>query len=123
MGCTFREATNPQDFNSTVTAVQQSIAIEKAAWDTQDNMVILRDPVSKVLPARALLEQLVHPRGQVVVEVKFLEVSRNDMITYGIDFPTLFSLTPLTTWLNNTVMSPEMWSVCWPWWEARPHRP
>jgi type II secretory pathway component GspD/PulD (secretin) len=34
--------------------------------------------------------------------MRFLEVSRNDMITYGIDFPTLFSLTPLTTWMNNT---------------------
>jgi hypothetical protein len=100
------EATNTQDFSSAITVVQQAMALEKASWDTQDNMVILRGPISKVLPARALLEQLLHPRAQVVVEVKFLEVSRNDNITYGVDFPTLFSLTPLTTWLNNTVSTP-----------------
>lgn len=107
VGVHLGEATNTQDFSAAITAVRQSMALEKAAWDTQDNMVILRGPISKVLPARALLEQLVHPRGQVVVEVKFLEVSRNDMITYGIDFPTLFSLTPLTTWLNNTFSNPS----------------
>ncbi len=107
VGVHLGEATNPQDFTAAITAVQQSMALEKAAWDTQDNMVVLRGPISKVLPARALLEQLVHARGQVVVEVKLVEVSRNDMITYGIDFPTLFSLTPLTTWLNNTVSTPQ----------------
>ena len=107
VGVHLGEATNPQDLNAAITAVRQSMALEKAALDTQDNMVILRGPVSKVLPARALLEELVHPRGQVVVEVKLVEVSRNNMITYGIDFPTLFSLTPLTTWLNNTFSNPS----------------
>ena len=33
--------------------------------------------------------------------MQFLQVSRNDMVTYGIDFPTTFSLTPLTTAFNN----------------------
>jgi general secretion pathway protein D len=107
VGVYLGEATNTQDFNTAITGVQQLMALEKAAFDTQNNMVILRGPVSKVLPARALLEQLLHPRGQVVVEVKFLEVSRNDMVTYGIDFPTMFSLTPLTTWLNNTISEPS----------------
>ncbi len=95
------EATNQQDFNAMITAVQQAMAIEKASWDTQQNVVIFRDRISKVLPARALLEELLHPRAQVMVDLEFLEVTRNDMITYGIDFPTSFPLTALTTYLNN----------------------
>jgi len=95
------EVTNQQDFNAMITAVQQAMAIEKASWDTQQNVVIFRDRISKVLTARALLEELLHPRAQVMVDLEFLEVTRNDMITYGIDFPTSFPLTALTTYLNN----------------------
>ena len=89
------EATNPQDFNSIVTAVQQAFAIEKVAFDTQNNSVILRDRVSKVIPARLMFEDLSLPRAQVSIEVKFLEVSRNDAITYGIDLANTFSVVPL----------------------------
>ena len=95
------EVTNQQDFTAMITAVQQAMAIEKASWDTQQNVVIFRDRISKVLPARALLEELLRPRSQVMVDLEFLEISRNDMITYGIDFPTSFPLVPLTTFLNN----------------------
>ena len=95
------EVTNQQDFNAMITAVQQAMAIEKASWDTQQNVVIFRDRISKVLTARALLEELLHPRAQVMVDLEFLEVTRNDMITYGIDIPTSFPLTALTTYLNN----------------------
>src|ERR1017187_4749108 len=75
------EASNPQDFNAIVTAVQQAFAIEKVAFDTQNNSVILRDRVSKVFPARLMFEDLMSPRAQVIIELKFLEVSRNDAIT------------------------------------------
>lgn len=89
------EATNPQDFTSIVTAVQQAFAIEKVAFDTQNNSVILRDRVSKVIPARLMFEDLSSPRAQVSIEVRFLEVSRNDAITYGIDLANTFSVMPL----------------------------
>jgi general secretion pathway protein D len=89
------EATNPQDFNAIVTAVQQAFAIEKVAFDTQNNSVILRDRVSKVFPARLMFEDLTSPRAQVTIQVQFLEVSRNDAITYGVDLANTFSLVPL----------------------------
>jgi type II secretory pathway component GspD/PulD (secretin) len=44
-----------------------------------------------------------HPPAQVAIELRFLEVTRNDALTYGIDFPSLFSLNTLTTVYNNTV--------------------
>jgi len=96
-----------QDFNAVVTAVQQALALEKVSFDSQENTVIIRDRISKVLPARAMLEDLLHQRGQVVLEMRLLEVSRNDAIEYGIEFPNMFSLTPLTTAFNNQVSLPK----------------
>ena len=89
------DATNPQDFNSIITAVQQAFAIEKVAFDTQNNSVILRDRVSKVIPARMMFEDLMGPRAEVVIDLQFLEVSRNDAITYGVDLANTFTLVPL----------------------------
>jgi general secretion pathway protein D len=42
-----------------------------------------------------------------VVQFKMLEVTRNDMLTYGIDFPNVFTLNFLTTWLNNQLTPPS----------------
>lgn len=99
--------TNAQDFTTMVTAVQQAMAIEKVAFDTQRNIVVLRGPISKVLPARALLEDLMYPKAQVAVDLEFLEVSRNDMVSYGIDFPTSFQLIALSHVLKNTITVPS----------------
>ena len=95
-----------QDFNAVVTAVQQTMALEKVSFDSQQNTVIIRDRISKVIPARALLQDLLLQHGQVVVDLRLLEVSRNDTIEYGIQFPSLFSLTALTTAFNNQVSVP-----------------
>lgn len=103
---TVPDATNPQDFSALIVGVQQSMSIERVAWDTQNSTVILRGPISKVLPARTMLEQLLRGRGQLVVDVRLMEVSRNDMLTYGIDFPNVFSLTALTKWMNNAATLP-----------------
>jgi hypothetical protein len=89
------------DFNAMITAVQQALALEKVSFDTQTNTVIIRDRMSKVLPARALLQDLLYPKAELMVDLRFVEVSRNDTITYGVQFPDLFSLNFLTNWMNN----------------------
>ncbi len=100
------DSVTQQDFNQAVTAIQQAIGIEKIAFDTQNRTVIMRDTLAKVSAARALFQNLVRPPAQIMVELKLIEVTRNDMVTYGIDFPTSFSLEMLTTWLNNQFMPP-----------------
>lgn len=101
------ETTVPADFNAMITAVQQALALEKVAFDTHTNTVIIRDRLSKVLPARALLRDLFYPKAQVMLEVQFLQVSRDDTVQYGIQFPDLFSLNFLTTWMQNTFTTPQ----------------
>ena len=95
-----------QDFTSLVDDVKQATAIEKVSIDSQTRTLVLRDRLSRVLPAKALLEQLLYPRAQVMVELKLVEVSRSMTNTYGVDFPTMFSLTSLTNWLGNQVTPP-----------------
>ena len=92
------EVTNLQEFAGIITAVQQTFAVEKVAFDSQNNTVFLRGPLSKVLPARAMFEDLMHPRAQVMIDVKVLELSRNDTLTYGVQLPTsaLMSTFPRT---------------------------
>jgi len=97
------EAFSQQDFSEIVRDVQQTMAIEKIGLDATTGTVVMRDRVSKVVYARALFEQLMQPRAQVGIDLRFLEVTRNDAITYGINFPSLFSLNALTTALHNTV--------------------
>ena len=101
------EATSPTEFNSMIVAVQQALALEKVGFDTTNNTVVIRDRLSKVLPAEALFHDLLYPRAQVVVDIQVMEVSRNDALTWGMNFPNLFSLTPLTTWLHNPVNIPQ----------------
>ena len=89
------ETLTPQDFNAMVTAVQQTFAVEKVAFDTANNTVILKGAISKIVPARAMFEDLLFPEAQVMVEVRFVEVSRNDLLTYGVDFRATFKIDPL----------------------------
>ncbi len=106
MSVALPDSVTQQDFNQAVTAVQQAVGIEKIAFDTQSKTVILRDTPVKVAAARAMLHDLTRPPAQVMVQLKMIEVTRNDMVTYGIDFPTLFSLNTLTNWLNNQLTLP-----------------
>jgi general secretion pathway protein D len=63
--------------------------------------------LEKITVARALFNDLSRSPGQVVIEIKFVEVSRNDILTYGLDLPDTFSLSPLTNWFNNQISIPQ----------------
>ena len=90
-----------------IAAVQQSLALEKVAWDTAKNMVVIRDRISKVTAARKLFDQLLQPRAQVELEVEFIEWNRSDMLNYGLSLPTSFPLVNLTTFLHNQYTVPS----------------
>jgi len=95
-----------QDFTTLIDGVKTATGVEKTSIDSQTRMLVLRGSLSRVLPAQALLEQLLYPRAQVMMELKMVEVASSKTATYGVDFPTLFSLTPLTNWLENQVTLP-----------------
>jgi len=96
------EATTPQDLTAMITAVQQSCGIQKVGWDSQRKVVVMRDAISKILPARLLFEDLLYPRAQVQIEMEMLEVSENDMMEYGLTLPNSFPVTFFSTLLHST---------------------
>jgi general secretion pathway protein D len=96
------EALTTQDLTSMVTAVQQACGIQKVAWDSHTNVVIMRDAVSKILPARQLFEDLLRPRAQILFQMRLLEVSRTDMLNYGLTLPTSFPLYSFSTFMKST---------------------
>ncbi len=105
------EPTTAQYLTGMIAAVQQSLALEKVAWDTQKNEVVIRDRLSKVTAARQLFNQLLYSKPQVEVEVKFVEVSRTDMVKYGLTLPTSFPVLNLGHFLNNMYKVPS--GVSW----------
>ncbi len=92
VGVRLPEASSANDFVALIAAVQQTFAIERAAFDSQNNTVFFKGPISKVLPAREMFEDLIQPKAQILLEVKILEVSRNDMLTYGVRLPTAVTM-------------------------------
>jgi general secretion pathway protein D len=106
MAVHFPDVFAPQELEQMVRAVQQAMAIEKLGVDASAYTVVMRDRISKVVYARALFQQLMHARAQVQIDLRFVEVSLNDSITYGINFPSIFSLNALTAFLNNTLSLP-----------------
>jgi type II secretory pathway component GspD/PulD (secretin) len=85
------QATSTQEMTEVAQAVQQTMAIERVGIDTQQGVFVIRGPVSKVIPARRLFEQLLHYHSQVVVEMDVLEVDRQAVRSYGLDLPNNFS--------------------------------
>jgi hypothetical protein len=95
------EPTSTQDLTAMITAVQQACGIQKVAWDSQKNVVVMRDAVSKVLPARRLFEDLLHPRAQILFDMEFLEVDRSKMIKFGLALPNSFPLVSFSDFLHS----------------------
>jgi type II secretory pathway component GspD/PulD (secretin) len=54
-----------------------------------------------------MFESLMGPRAEIGFDIKFLEVSRNDAITYGVNLQNSFSLQALTTKIQNAVTIPD----------------
>lgn len=83
-------------------AVRQAVGVEKIAWDTKTNLLIIRDRVSRALAAQTVVEDLVQYRAQTIAEVEFLQVSEADLLNVGIDWQNSFSVAYLGHVLRGT---------------------
>jgi len=100
------EATSQQEFTEIIHGVQLAMNIEHVSQDTMNNTVIMRDRISKVLPARDMFENFMKPRAQITFEVRLIDVSSNSDVTWGLTLPTQFPVLVLTNWLNNAPSIP-----------------
>jgi general secretion pathway protein D len=81
------DTVTPQEVQELGRAVQQAMDITKIGFDSTRRMVVIKDRISKVRPAQALFEQLARARAQVAVQMQFLEVDKNSLLTYGVLLP------------------------------------
>jgi type II secretory pathway component HofQ len=106
MAVHFPDIFTQQELEQVVQAVRQAMALEKVGVDASAYTIVMRDRISKVVYARALFDELMHPKAQVEIDMKFIEVSVDDSVTYGINFPSIFSLKALTNIVSNTITAP-----------------
>lgn len=85
-------AVTTQEMTEIAQVLRQTLNIEKIGWDTADASIIIRDRVSRVLPAAALLRQLTSYRPEVMVELEFLQVQESDMATYGVNLTNSYTM-------------------------------
>ncbi len=81
--------------------IQQVMDIKRFGIDSARRLVLLNGAVSKVRPAERLFQQLSGYRAEVAVDLEFIEVTKSDVLSYGLTLPTSFPLVPLTTILHN----------------------
>jgi hypothetical protein len=101
------EGLSTQELTEITQAVKQAMNVEKISWDTTAGTVVIRDRVSRALPAQALLEQLFSWRPEVMIELEFLEVSDSDIVNYGFNITNQFSAIALGQIMNNVVNFPS----------------
>jgi general secretion pathway protein D len=90
-----------QEAQELARAVQQVMEIKRFGIDSLARLVVLNGPISKIRPAQKLFEDLLTYRAEVSVDVEFLEVTRNESLSFGLQLPTSFQVLPLTTVLHN----------------------
>ncbi|HZL55592.1 MAG TPA: hypothetical protein VFC21_00835, partial [Bryobacteraceae bacterium] len=100
------QALTTQEITEIAQVLRQTTNIQKIAWNTGTSSIVMRDRVSRVMPAVALLEQLTSYRPEVMIEMEFLQVDSSDMANYGFNVANNFSAVYLGQILRNAVAAP-----------------
>jgi hypothetical protein len=79
-----------QEAQEVARSIQQVMEIRRFAIDSQRRVVVMSGPLSKILPAQRVFEDLLSFRTEVAVDVQFIEVNRSDTLRLGLNLPTAF---------------------------------
>jgi general secretion pathway protein D len=96
-----------QELTEIAQAVKQATNVDKLALDPTNGEVVIRDRISRALPAQALFQQLISWRPEVMIELEFLEVTDSDILNYGFNVTNQFPAIYLGQVLNNVVAFPS----------------
>ncbi len=78
-------------------AIQQVLDLRRFQMSTSGSLLFVRDSVTKARLAQALVGDLLHPRGAVQIELQMLTASGARLARAGIDVPSQFPVTNLST--------------------------
>lgn len=93
----FTGALTPEEATEVGQAAQQVLEIKRFQASAAGRAIILRDSTWKAKMARVLIDNLLHPRAEVVIEVRILSVTNARTVTAGIGLPTSVPVTRLAT--------------------------
>ncbi len=101
------DALTAQELTEIAQAVRTTTGVEKLALDNPRNAIVMRDRVSRILPAEALLQQLFSSRPQLMIEVELLEATDSDVVSYGFTPTTQIPAVFLGSVLRNATSVPS----------------
>ncbi len=101
------QATTTQELTEMAQAVRQLFTLEHVAFDTQQNMVVLRGRTATIEPARAVFDELLHHRPQVDIQMELLEVDFSSSLIYGVDLTPTLPIAYLGTFWNSIPSIPS----------------
>ena len=101
------EPVSVQEVQEIVRGVQQVMNLTRITVDSVRRIVLMRDRVSKLLPARALFEELLRHRAQVAVELEFIELTKSAGTEYGLSLPSLFPIVNFGDFGHSTPSIPS----------------
>jgi general secretion pathway protein D len=81
------------DLNDVATAIRNVMSGAKAFPVQSQNAIVMRGTPDELLLAQQLIDDLDKPRGEVVVDIAVLEVSKNWEKTLGMQWPSSFGVT------------------------------
>ncbi len=97
-------AWQPNDLTDVQTALRNVLPQVKVAAVASQNSIVVRGTPDELLLAEKLVNDLDKPRGEVIVDVSVLEVSKNWERNIGLNWPSNvgFQLQPLQSTTNST---------------------
>jgi len=84
-----------------VRALRELTGVQHIQQSIPAHTITIRDTVSRVHLAGAMIQQLEHAPGEVLLEIDFLEVDRNNALKLGITPPSKISLIPVNSSLAS----------------------
>ncbi len=96
-----------QEVQELALAVRQAMEIRRFGIDTQRRVVVMRDAVSKIGPAKELLESLLNRRAEVTVDLEFTEMSETDALSLGVDITKSFPVVSFARIFNAVPSIPK----------------
>jgi general secretion pathway protein D len=96
-----------QELMEIAQTVRQITDIQKIGLNSATNQIVMRDRVSRVVAAQALLRELTAARAETLIDIEYLEVTDSDMVQFGVSPTNQFQVFYLGHFLNNAVTLPS----------------
>jgi len=100
------DAMSNEQLQQIADSVRQVLELNRLQIDTRGSKVVVRDTVSRVRMAQALLDHFAHARAEVLIEVDVISVDDLSEVNAGVTLPTSFPIENFSTILQNAPAEP-----------------